>query len=263
LIAGSNFESTDRLTRTHTHKSLAIYHKHTQNYRAPTATTTNNTTNTNQRETMDHRVVLAAVHLRVTPATLGLLDVVNWADFTATDWQLNVLCSRMVTDLASYPESAQSEILATDWGNEMVMARVTAVPTAPVGLRVQEPSDDGVDDEDEDEDENEETVPVATGTTQEAARPTVPAPGGPIPTPDLLATTSIEQSITGSTVSRFPVDGAASDDDDDDDEGSDGEGNDGKGGEPTFEALHVLASDLLAVVVEEGSSSPRLMRMHW
>ena len=108
-----------------------------------------------------------------------------------------------------------------------------------------------------------EREPVATGTTQEAARPTVPAPGGPIPTPDLLATTSIEQSITSSTVSRFPVDGTASDDDDDDDEGNDGEGNDGKGGEPTFEALHLLASDLLAVVVEEGSSSPRLMRMHW
>ena len=116
----------------------------------------------------------------------------------------------------------------------MVMARVAAVPAAPADLWVQEPSD-------EDENENEETVPVATGTTQEAARPTVPAPGGPIPTPDLLATTSIEQSITGitgSTVSRFPVDGAASDDDDDEDEGNDGEGNDGKGGEPTFEALH-------------------------
>jgi hypothetical protein len=203
---------------------------------------------------MDNRVVLAAAHLRVTPAILGLLDVVHWADFTATDWQLNVLRSRMVTDLASYPESTQREILATEWGNEMVMARVAAVPAAPAGLWVQEPSDDGVD-EYEDEDE---TVPVATGTTQEAARPTVPAPGGPIPTPDLLATTSIEQSITGSTVSRFPVDGTASDDDDDDDEG-----NDGKGGEPTFEALHALASDLLAVVVEEGSSSPRLMRMHW
>lgn len=251
-------QQTGSRAHTHTHKSLAVYHKHTQNHRAPTATTTNNTTNTNQRETMDNRVVLAAAHLRVTPAILGLLDVVHWADFTATDWQLNVLRSRMVTDLASYPESAQREILATEWGNEMVMARVAAVPAAPAGLWVQEPSDDGVD-----EDENEETVPVATGTTQEAARLTVPAPGGPIPTPDLLATTSIEQSITSSTVSRFPVDGTASDDDDDDDEGNDGEGNDGKGGEPTFEALHLLASDLLAVVVEEGSSSPRLMRMHW
>jgi len=141
--------------------------------------------------------------------------------------------------------SAQEEILGTPWGRTIVRARVAALPDAPAGFRVQEPSDDGVEDEDEGEDD-EEREPVATGTTttttatitQVAARPTVRVRGGPSPTPDLLANTSIERTTTGSTAQRFPADGAASDDEDD--EGKDG----GEGDETTFEARQLLASEV-------------------
>jgi hypothetical protein len=67
-------------------------------------------------------------------------------------------------------------------------------------------------------------------------------------TPDLLANTSIENS---STAQRFPVDGAASDDDD--------KGDDGEGDKITFEAQHLLAGGQYVAVAEESSSSPRLM----
>jgi hypothetical protein len=50
---------------------------------------------------------------------------------------------------------------------------------------------------------------------------------------------------------RFPVDGAASDDDD--------KGDDGEGDKITFEAQHLLAGGQYVAVAEESSSSPRLM----